>query len=431
MGLFDFLKRTKKKRQLRSLISNYYGGDYKYFVWNYANQIYDIPEVRIAIEKISNIFSSMPIYHKRVDKNGNTTYLEDDITKILRYRPNPLQNGNQFIRNTITQLLIENNAFLEPIFDNKTGKLKQIYPLPNKNFKFEMDDSNNFAYVQFYDARSNPTKKYNLDNLIYLSRFCTLSGGKPNDLGLYQTVIKSLGEQIVNVADPKKPRAILQSKQIGQGNLKDRDKSGAAAEVQADFVNNVQGLAYLDAMWNITPINWNENDVNKDLRESVINTVYNYFGINERIINNTATEEEMELFIATQIKPTAQQLEEEFTNKLFTENEYYFGHRIEFDYYALSVSTLQAKTALFGVAIRQGILNIDECREMLGQPPLADGYGQKYRVTADTVDIKIADRYQLGKVNQTTTVSTTENVSHETLDVVDINSNKEDSNATN
>ena len=50
MGLFDFLKRDRKQKEIRSIISNYYGGDWKYFVWNYANQIYDIPEVRTAIE---------------------------------------------------------------------------------------------------------------------------------------------------------------------------------------------------------------------------------------------------------------------------------------------------------------------------------------------------------------------------------------------
>ena len=71
MGFFDFLRRNRKQKEIRSIISNYYGGDWKYFVWNYANQIYDIPEVRTAIEKVADIFSCVPIWHKRVDKEGN------------------------------------------------------------------------------------------------------------------------------------------------------------------------------------------------------------------------------------------------------------------------------------------------------------------------------------------------------------------------
>lgn len=399
MGFFDFFRRNKKQKEIRSIISNYYGGDWKYFVWNYANQIYDIPEVRTAIEKVADIFSCVPIWHKRVDKEGNVTYIEDATARVLTYQPNPLQNGTQFIKNLITDLLVQNDAFAEPIFDTKTGALSQLYPLPVRNKQLSLE--NNQGYVQFFDARNNPEKKYNLKSLIYLNRFSTLSGGTKNNLGLYETVLKSLGEQIVNVASPKKPRAILQSNQIGQGQLKDKDKTGVMNDVKANFDSNVNGIVYFDKMWNITPINWQENDVNKELMQLVINIVYNYFNINEAIINNKATEIEMQMFIANTIKPLAIQLEREFTNKLFTTNEYYFGHRIEFDYHALTVTTLQARTALFSVAIRSGILNQDECREYLGQPPLPNGWGKKYRVTADTVDIEIADKYQLGKVNET------------------------------
>lgn len=421
MGLFDFLSRNKKNKQIKSIISNYYAGDWKYFVWNYTQNLYEIPEVRTAIEKVADIFSSIPIYHKRIDKNGHITYLEDTTTRVLEYNPNPLQNKVQFIKNVVTELFLKNDVFIEPIFDYETGKLKQLYPLPYTKPKFTTDASGLVGYVQFSGGNANPERKYNLNNLIYLNRFSTLTGGSPNKLGLYETVLKSLGEQIVNVADPRKPRAILQSNQTGQGQLKEKDKKGAVDSVRADFADNIQGLAYLDKMWTITPINWSENDVNKDLMQFVINIVYNYFNINENIINNKASEIEMEMFVANTIKPLANQFEKEFTNKLFTENEYYFGHRIEFDYFTLSVNTLQSKTNLFSVAIRQGILNIDECREMIGQPPLENGLGRKYRVTADTIDIEVANQYQLGKVNQTQEVSAV--VDSNPTD--DINSKKE------
>ena len=424
MGLLDVFRRNRKQKEIRSIISNYYGGDWKYFVWNYANQIYDIPEVRTAIEKISDIMSCVPCYHKRVDKDGNVTYMEDATARVLNYQPNPLQNGTQFIKNLITDLLVQNDAFAEPIFDNKTGALSQIYPLPVRNKQLSLE--NNQGYVQFFDARNNPEKKYNLRSLIYLNRFSTLSGGTKNNLGLYETVLKSLGEQIVNVANPKKPRAILQSNLSGSGQLKDRDKTGVMNEVKANFAENVDGLVYFDKMWQVTPINWTETQVNRDLMQLVINIVYNYFSINEAIINNKATEIEMQMFIANTIKPLAIQLEREFTNKLFTVNEFNFGNRIEFDYHALTVTTLQARTALFSVAIRSGILNQDECREYLGQPPLPNGWGKKYRVTADTVDIEIADKYQLGKVNETPNININNDTDSNNAD--DIETKKETSN---
>ena len=147
MGLLDFLKRSKKQKEIRSIISNYYGGDWKYFVWNYANQIYDIPEVRTAIEKVADIFSCVPIWHKRINKNASVDYLEDATARVLTYQPNPLQNGTQFIKNLVTDLLVQNDAFAEPIFDNKTGYLSQLYPLPIRNKQLSLEGNNGF--VQF------------------------------------------------------------------------------------------------------------------------------------------------------------------------------------------------------------------------------------------------------------------------------------------
>lgn len=434
MGVFDKIKglftRSDKKKQVQDIINTYYGGNWQYFVWNYANQIYNIPEVKCAIEKIADIFSSVDIYNERVDKNGNVQYLEDATNRILKYKPNPLQNATQFYKNVITKLLLDNNVFIEPVFD-MTGNLKALYPLPTRNFQLSMDNNDKNAYVQFYDAYKNPQEKYNLNDIIYLNRFNTLSGGQQsNDMGLYEKVLQSLSEKIVNDASPNKPRALLQSNQIGEGQLKDKDKKGATETLKASFAENVQGIAYLDKKWTITPINWNENDVNKELMAFIVNLVYNYFSINENIINNKASEIEMAMFVKTTIKPLAKQFSQEFTNKLFTENEYYFGRRIEFDYNPLLVTTLQSEANIAQINIRNGIWSIDEARERIGYEPLPDGLGKVHRASADLVNIKVIDDYELGKVGKKTTVSTTENVSHETNLGEDINKNKEDSNGT-
>ena len=434
MGVLDFFKKTFNRRkkdkfgaEVRSVIQNYYGGNYQYFVWNYANQIYNIPEVRSAIEKISDIFSSMPIYHRVTDKSGYSVYKDDPTIRVLTYKPSPAQNGSQFIKEAVTRLLLDNNVFIEPLFDySKRGALKSIYVIPSSYFRIEMAENLSKAYVQFLDAKNNPTTRYDLNDVIYISRFCSLFGSGENKLGLYETVLKSLAEQIVNVARPDKPRAILQSNQTGQGQLKEKDKKGTMESVRANFADNVQGLVYFDKMWTITPINWTENDVNQALMKLVINIVYNYFGINENIMNNKGTEIEMAMFVNTTIKPLALQFEREFTNKLFTETEYYFGHRIEFDYQPLLITTITSKTSWSQTGLRNGFLNIDEVREQFGYSPLLNGLGQVYRTSADLVNIEIVDDYELGKVGQTPEqVSAVENVSRETLETEDINQQKE------
>ena len=386
MGFLDIFKR--KKPELRTIIKEYYGGNIGLFARSYASKIYDIPEVRTAIECFSDIFSSIPKYIERVDRNGNITYFETATSKVMTLKANPLQNATQFWKEVITRLMLDNNVFIEPIFDYSTGELSQLYVLPRDNFQFELDG--NIAIVKFLTIN----KTYNLANLIYLNRFASVSGGTRNNLGLYETVIQALAQQAIEITNPKKAKALLTGKLGTSGNLKPTDKQGTMSDLKANFDSNVNGIAYLDSQWSVTPINWQENDVNRELMQFVVNIVYNYFGITQEIINNKAQEIEFQLFVKNRIEPIAQQVEQEFTSKLFTKREIEFGNRVEFDTFNLSVSTLQAKTALFSVGLRQGVLNIDDAREMIGLSPLPDGLGQMTRVTADTMDIKLVNEMQ-------------------------------------
>lgn len=387
-----FFRRGRgKEAQLRSIIHEYYGDNVGWFAFNYANNIYSIPEVRTAIETFSDIFSTIPKYFERKDKNGYIQYFEHAADKVINLKPNPLQNATQFWKNVITTLLLNNNVFIEPTFDTRTGDLKYLYVLPKDQFDFTL--YNDRATVTFLTLN----KTYNMDDLIYLNRFSALGGGQRNDLGLYETVIQALAAQAIEVANPKKPRAILQGNRNEQGNLKEKDRKGAMADVKGNFDSAVNGIVYFDPQWKVTPINWNENDVNRDLMKFIVNTVYNYFGVTEEIINNKASEIEYQLFVKNKIEPVARQAEQEFTAKLFSKREREFGNRLELDTFYLSVSTLSAKTQFFNVVGRSGVLNIDEQREMIGYPPLPDGLGQMYRVTADTVNLEIVDEYQKAK----------------------------------
>ncbi len=381
----------RRAPELRTIIREYYGGNVGLFAWNYAQNIYSIPEVRTAIEKFAGIFAVIPKYFERKDKKGYVVYYEDESSRVINVKANPLQNATQFWMNAITQLMLQSNVFIEPTFDVHTGKLKELYVLPHDHFDFTLNGEN--ATVRF----TGIGRTYQMKNLVYLNRFSTLAGGTKNDLGLYETVIQALATQAINVANPKKPRAILQG-QIGtQGNLKQTDKKGTLEDLKGNFDEAVNGIVYFDPQWKVTPINWQENDVNRELMKFVVNTVYNYFGMTDKIVNNTATELEWAMFVKTNIEPIARQVEQEFTAKLFTKREQEFGNRLELDVFNLSISTLQAKTQYMSVASRQGIHNIDEMREIVGYPPLPDGLGQMYRVTADTVDITKVNEYQMSK----------------------------------
>lgn len=379
------------KQELRTIVMEIYGGNTLMFARHYASNIYSIPEVRTAIEAFADIFATIPRYFKRVNKEGHVEYYENAASRVVNLKPNELQNATQFWKNVITSLMLYANVFIEPTYGSKTGELQKLYVLPNDHFDFTLYE--NTATVTF----AGIGKTYNLDDLIYLNRFSSLAGGEKNNLGLYDTVIQALASQAITVADPKKVRAILQADATAQGNLKERDKKGAMQDLQGNFDAAVNGIAYFDPQWKVTPINWTENDVNRELMKFVVNIVDNYFGMTEEIINGKATEIEYQLFVKNKMEPIARQVEQEFTYKIFSKREIEFGNSLELDTFYLSVSTLAAKTQFFSVAGRGGIMNADEMREMIGQPPLPNGLGKIYRASADTVNIEIVDEYQKAK----------------------------------
>ena len=100
--------------------------------------------------------------------------------------------------------MLNSNCFIEPEFNSITGELEHLYVLPNDEFEFTLYDKR--ATVRFLKIG----RTYDLDSLIYLNRFSKLAGGRKNQLGLYETVIQALAAQAINVANPKKPRALLQ-----------------------------------------------------------------------------------------------------------------------------------------------------------------------------------------------------------------------------
>lgn len=384
-------RKTQPREQLRTIVHEYYGNNVGWFAYNYASNIYQIPEVRTAIQSFAEIFSIIPKYFERKDKDGNVTYLEGEEDRVINVQANPLQNASQFWVNLITSLMLYSNVFVEPRFSPRTGRLSQLYVLPRDFYDFKL-----------YDDRATVTfgrigKTYDMSDLIYLNRFSALGGGQKNDLGLYETVIQALAAQAIAVADPNKVRAIMQADSAAQGQLKPEDADGTMKDLDARFDRSARGIAYIDSQWKITPINWNENDVNRDLMKLVIDIVYNYFGITADIVNNKATEIEYQLFVKNHIEPVARQVEQEFTSKIFSRMEQAHGNRLELDTFWLQVSTLSAKTAFFNVVSRNGVMNNDEMREMIGYAPLPDGLGRKYRVTLDTVNIENADAYQSAK----------------------------------
>ena len=364
----------------------------------FSHSIYNLPEIRTAINTIAEMISNVPIWRKRVNnKTGEVEYVEDEIHNLLNYSPNIIQNKSQFFSFIITKFLLNNAVAIEIVYDN--GNISGLFPLPF----YKMRNLPDINYLYFAD--DNTSKSYLRENIICLTRFSEIGRGTEGQAtDLYEQIIQAIQQRAVeNTQDGKKVVAAIkrQGTQLGT-----RAKEGdSIANVKAmekqlqETTGSMSGYLYLDGATDIIPLNIPEVKIEKELLKTIVEAVYNYFGISENLVKGIANELEWQQCILKLPKFFCEQASQEFTRRLFSAREIGFGNRIEFDYLSLQLSTVDAKVTKITSGLLNGWLNQDESREDFGLPPLPSGLGKKYRGNLNSANLEVIDEYQLKKAS--------------------------------
>lgn len=328
------------------------------------SNIYDIPEIRTAINFIAEKIGSVPFYHVRADNEGNIDMINDSFQYVLTVRANKYQGPQVFWTHVATIYLLNNNAFIMPCWDNR-GNLTALYLLPFTQFQFAREDETGKLVIQF-EGNSNYTFYY--DDIIHLQKFPTFKGGASKQAtGNYITMANAMENQAVKDAETSgRIAGLLQT----TFKLKDEDMRKKLEEFKKNFLTaeNTTGLGMINADYTLIPFNFKNTPLNTELLSSIIKQLYNYFGISYEIINNIADELKYEQFVDNTLKPIIYQIEEELTYKLFSRGEISFYNKIQAETVDLEISTLSAKTAFYKEMVYGTIMSRNEIRRRLGMP---------------------------------------------------------------
>jgi HK97 family phage portal protein len=334
-----------------------------YSIMQINRQLYDIPEVRTAINFVAEKVGSIPFYHIRADTEGGMDRVNDSFQYVLTVRTNKYQGPQVFWTQMITNYLTNNNAFAMPEW-NDNGTLSALYPLPFRHFDFAQDENGKLIIV--FDSNTNYSFYY--DDIIHLQRFPTFKGGsKKQATGNYTEIVGTMQNQAVKDSETAgRVSAILQVK----SQLKSSDMKKKLDEFKENFqtAENTTGMGMIGAEYDIHDINLKLNPLNTDLLNEIVKQLYNYFGPSYEIINHTADELQYEQFIDDSIKPIVYQIEEELTYKLFSAGEISFYNKIQAETVDLEISTLSAKTAFYKEMSYGTIMTRNEIRRRLGMP---------------------------------------------------------------
>jgi len=228
-------------------------------------------------------------------------------------------------------------------------------------------------YIQFKFGNSKERfVAYN--NCIHLTRFTRddgLFGGTTEPIVKTLSIKHVLDEGIINAI--KTTSAIKGVIKSTQAMLKPEDVKKMRDQFVKDFVDNADesGIGGLDATTTFTPVNIDPKTADENQIKIYDNKVLGYFGINENIIQSKYNEDEWNAFYESVLEPIGLQMSLEFTNKIFTPTEQYFGNEIIFESNRLQYASNKTKIELLRYA--NNIMSVNELREIFNLTPLENG----------------------------------------------------------
>lgn len=335
---------------------------------SWGGAIYESEIVRASIDARARHISKL-----KVETMGTAN---PSLQTKLKQGPNQWQTWSQFLYRTSTILDVNNTAFIVPVFDDRmiiTG----IYPvLPTLcelvEYKDELWLRYQFGMGQF--AAVEARKCAILTKHQYKNDFFGDTNRPLKEtMQLIHLQNEGIGEAVRNSATFRF-MAQLANFSNDEDLEKERKrfvKENLSAESEAGgfllFPNTYKDIKQID----VRPYT-----VDAEQMAQIRENVYNYFGVNEAVLQNKAKGEELEAFFDGAIEPFAIQFSEAMTKMLFSERERAQGSYLIANANRLQYMSVTQKVQMAKELGDRGAILIDEIRELFNYAPLPDGAGQ-------------------------------------------------------
>lgn len=353
---------------------------------------YEADVVRSAVDAIARNAAKLKAKHiRRIGKEIIPVY--GQIERLLQFRPNPNMNAYDFFYKVITTLMIDNNAFMYPVWSG--AQLLAVWPI-NCNLAEFLEDSTGRIFIKFYfGVGQHSILPY--DEILHLRRHFYKSDLYGEGNNAINATLEAIHISNQGIGQAVKTSANLRGIIKYSGILKEEDIKKNRDRFVTEYMtmNNTGGVAALDGKAEYKELTNDPKIINAAQMKELRNTVYRYFGVSEEIVKGNYTEDQWDAFYESTIEPLAVQLGLEFTTKLFTAREQGHGNEIIFEANRLQYASTKTKVNMVEKMIPMGLLTINEAREIFNLSPV-DG-GDKRLVSLNYVDADKANQYQLGE----------------------------------
>lgn len=299
------------------------------------------PIIEEVYSTIANEFAKIDLLHI-IDKDGDYRRLNDDLNYIVSERPNYFQSSFDFKFTMMYQLLKYGNA-IAFIHRDERGRAISIDPINVFDYEFGggfliEDDwiwyklrNIKTKQIELVDYRNFIHLRLNPNNIFYGDIF----GGITYTKVITDIIDKKLGNAIRELDENGSVRGVITIGRASSGFanatlLNDEDKK----KKQEEIINRIKatdgGILVLDAGEEWQSLSSPFETASSEDIDKYIKMLLQFNGINEKVVNGTATEEEMEVFYSKTIVPRIEQFISELNYKIFSKTSLTQGHRIEY-----------------------------------------------------------------------------------------------------
>lgn len=370
MSLFDKIFRpkeaTKSDRAIQDALTLFQTlTAYQPVFTNWNGAIYESEVVRAAIDARARHISKL-----KVEIQGPAN---PSLQSKLRQGPNQWQTWSQFLYRVSTILDVNNTAFIVPVFDERmiiTG----IFPvLPTSCTIVEYEGQ---LYLR-YRFSTGEVGAVEMKNCAILTKhqyehdfFGDTNRPLRETMQLMHIQNQGIEEAIKNTSTF---RFMAQLANFSQPDdlAKERErfaKMNLSSDSEAsDF------LLFPNTYKDIRQIDVKPYTVDAEQAKQIRENVFDYFGVNTEILQNSAKTDDLEAFFDGAIEPFAIQFSEATTKMLFSERERAQGTYLIANANRLQYMSTSAKVQMAQQLLDRGVMTINEARLLFNYSEVEGG----------------------------------------------------------
>lgn len=386
MGLFEKIFGPRGKDtsgQLWITLNNYTDASWK----RWSGDAFESDLVRAAVDARARHISKLsPVL---------TGSAQSSLQKRLMMRPNSWQVWSQFLYRVSVVLDLQCTAFIVPVYSPTYDITGISLVVPSD---FELVDVNGVPWLRLRFSNGNVASD-ELSHIGIMTRFQYLSDYFGTGNSALDATLELIDIQRQGIQEAAKNSATYRFMATLGNFAKPED---LAKERERFTTENLQknaggGLLLFPSTYkDIRELDHKQYSIDADQQKAIESRVFNYFGVNDKILSNSANADDLDAFYEGAVEPFALQLADVITNMLFSQREQSSGNRLQFSADRLAYMSTQNKIQLIQMASDRGELMQNEARRILNLPDLPDGnktiirgeyYVQQYGDDGQPVDL--------------------------------------------